>query len=204
MSAMLRMYKTGIKAQWNMPNALSFSRIALGFTVLFWWPHGLLALAIITYAAISDGLDGFLARRWEKETPLGKVLDPIADKLFVLPILWYLAFTTNEPALWLLAIVTTGYDVDNTCRRWIDISLAVKNVRVEVGVSLPVSFLSKSKTAMLFICIGGYALESLLPMLGILSTALAGVSILLVSYSWFQNRQEWLMNTVRKRHFLRR
>ena len=66
----------------NIPNLLSIFRIvaAFAFPVLpVEW-----RLPLIMTAALSEFLDGFLARRWHAVTALGQLLDPIADKLFIL------------------------------------------------------------------------------------------------------------------------
>ena len=73
----------------NLPNALTFSRI-LAIPVLllllvapFTW-HDQLAAAVFLVFSATDSLDGTLARRRGQVTELGKFLDPLADKLFVL------------------------------------------------------------------------------------------------------------------------
>ncbi len=72
----------------NLPNILTSSRIILAivlFAVLS-FPHALAywtGLAIFVVAAVTDFLDGFLARRFHLVTQLGRVLDPFADKLVV-------------------------------------------------------------------------------------------------------------------------
>jgi CDP-diacylglycerol--glycerol-3-phosphate 3-phosphatidyltransferase len=68
--------------QRNIPNALSTFRICAAFAFPA-VPHEW-RIPLIVLAALSEFLDGFLARRWKAETPLGQLLDPIADKLFVL------------------------------------------------------------------------------------------------------------------------
>ncbi len=73
----------------NLPNGLTLLRILLipVFVLLFLHPTGeraLAAAAVFTTAAVTDLLDGYLARRRSQITKLGRLLDPIADKLLVL------------------------------------------------------------------------------------------------------------------------
>ena len=75
----------------NWPNRITIARIVLVGPLVIcllrlnsgWehWRH--LALALVTITALSDALDGFLARRLGEETPLGRFLDPVADKLLI-------------------------------------------------------------------------------------------------------------------------
>jgi cardiolipin synthase len=66
----------------NVPNALSVFRILAAFA--FPVAPNEWRIPIIAAAALSEFLDGFLARRWRAVTSLGQLLDPIADKLFIL------------------------------------------------------------------------------------------------------------------------
>ncbi len=68
-----------------LPNAISFLRIALVAPILMLILQGRfgLALALFWLAGFSDGLDGYLAKRFDWHTRLGALLDPIADKLLV-------------------------------------------------------------------------------------------------------------------------
>ncbi|MGH7208283.1 MAG: CDP-diacylglycerol--glycerol-3-phosphate 3-phosphatidyltransferase [Nitrospiraceae bacterium] len=73
----------------NLPNLLTLSRILLipVFVLLFWTPtpgRSLAAAVVFVIAAVTDLLDGYLARRRSQVTKLGRLLDPIADKLLVL------------------------------------------------------------------------------------------------------------------------
>ena len=67
----------------NIPNTLTVLRLLLTpcFALLLGQGRRREALAVLVLAALSDGLDGFLARRLRQTTELGKILDPVADKL---------------------------------------------------------------------------------------------------------------------------
>lgn len=77
------------EANVNLPNLLTFSRLLLIpiFVLLFSQPtsgRSMAAAVVFGIAAITDLLDGYLARRRSEVTRLGRLLDPIADKLLVL------------------------------------------------------------------------------------------------------------------------
>ena len=89
-----------------LPNAISLLRIALIAPILllildgsFGW-----ALALFLLAGFSDGLDGYLAKRFDWHTRLGALLDPVADKLLVAGLFITLAYTQDIP-VWLAAVV---------------------------------------------------------------------------------------------------
>jgi len=89
-----------------LPNAISILRIALVAPILmlildgrFGW-----ALALFWLAGFSDGVDGYLAKRFNWHTRLGALLDPIADKLLVAGLFVTLAYTGDIP-VWLAATV---------------------------------------------------------------------------------------------------
>lgn len=94
-----------------LPNAISLLRIALIAPILlliiderFGW-----ALALFFVAGFSDGIDGYLAKRFDWHTRLGALLDPVADKLLVAGTFITLAYTQLIPA-W-LAVVVIARDV---------------------------------------------------------------------------------------------
>lgn len=69
----------------TIPNLLTFLRMALipVFASLLFYGYGAWALAVFLVAGFSDGLDGFIARRFKQESELGTIIDPIADKLLM-------------------------------------------------------------------------------------------------------------------------
>lgn len=69
----------------------------------------LTAFICLVLAGLSDGLDGFLARRFGWATPLGAILDPLADKLFISVLIIVFAVKGHLP-LWLMWLVL-GRDV---------------------------------------------------------------------------------------------
>ncbi len=98
-----------------LPNAISLLRIALVAPILsfilddkFVW-----ALALIGLAGFSDGIDGYLANRFNWHSRLGALLDPIADKLLVAGTFVTLAITQHIP-VW-LAVVVILRDVIIVC-----------------------------------------------------------------------------------------
>lgn len=84
---------------WNtIPNWLSFIRIALipVFAVLFVQGHQLVAVIVMICAALTDLFDGKIARKFNQVSNLGKLLDPIADKLSQMAIVIVLLYTYWE------------------------------------------------------------------------------------------------------------
>jgi cardiolipin synthase len=69
----------------TIPNILTFMRMGLipVFVSLVYYGYSKWALAVFLIAGISDGIDGFLARRFKQESELGTIIDPIADKLLM-------------------------------------------------------------------------------------------------------------------------
>lgn len=98
--------------RWSiLPNLISLARIALVAPIgwLLWHARYPEALALTVIAGLSDAVDGYLARRFDWLSPVGAMLDPIADKL--LAIVLFVVFTIQGfLPLWLAALVV-GRDV---------------------------------------------------------------------------------------------
>ena len=69
----------------TVPNLLTFLRMALipVFAIFLVYEKQGWALAVFTVAGVTDGIDGFIARRMRQESELGTIIDPIADKLLM-------------------------------------------------------------------------------------------------------------------------
>jgi CDP-diacylglycerol--glycerol-3-phosphate 3-phosphatidyltransferase len=70
---------------WNVPNTLTIARLGLAVVVfgLIAFGQYFLALAVFGVAALTDALDGYLARKLNQATPIGRQLDPLVDKVIV-------------------------------------------------------------------------------------------------------------------------
>ena len=81
----------------SIPNLLSILRIALIPFVLYYYLNGKVIVAgvALIISALTDAADGFIARRFDQSTELGKILDPIADKLTQLCVAFGLCLTYN-------------------------------------------------------------------------------------------------------------
>lgn len=94
-------------SNWTIPNALSAFRL-LGVPFFFWLIVGPeldgIALIILIVSAFTDWLDGFLARRLNQFSRLGELLDPLADRLYVIAALAALYIRDLLP-LWLVVVL---------------------------------------------------------------------------------------------------
>ena len=85
----------------TIPNLLTFLRMALipVFASLVFYGYDKWALTVFSIAGISDGIDGFLARRFKQESELGTIIDPIADKLLMTTAFIILALPNVLPSV---------------------------------------------------------------------------------------------------------
>ncbi|UCC45610.1 MAG: CDP-alcohol phosphatidyltransferase family protein [Candidatus Zixiibacteriota bacterium] len=98
----------------RIPNLLSLFRVALVPVIAYclWLDDPtatLVAVILLASAGISDGLDGYLARRWDQVSKLGIALDPIADKIMAGSLVILLIIFRDFP-IW-LAVVIIGRDL---------------------------------------------------------------------------------------------
>ena len=135
----------------SLPNILTYIRLAavpLVAGCLLWGGHPMrwAALALFALAAITDFFDGYLARKWNQQSALGRMLDPIADKVLVAAVLLALAanWTITGAHLWAAIIILSREVLVSGLREFL----------MELRVSVPVTRIAKYKTAMQLVAIG--------------------------------------------------
>jgi CDP-diacylglycerol--glycerol-3-phosphate 3-phosphatidyltransferase len=138
----------------NLPMILTWARIAMIPMVIgvFYMPESVVpahwqnvtACVLFTLAAITDGFDGYLARRYNLITPLGAFLDPVADKLMVCAALVVLLSLGRVDEF--VALVIIGREITvSALREWMAI--------VGAAASVAVNWLGKLKTIMQMVAI---------------------------------------------------
>ncbi len=124
---------------WTVPNILSMIRLA-GVPVFLWLVLGpeadMWALGLLMLSGLTDFFDGYLARKLDQRSTVGEILDPVADRLYILAVVIGLAMRDIVP--WWVAIVLPARDLF----LW----LLVPFLRTRGYSSLPVHFLGKAAT----------------------------------------------------------
>jgi cardiolipin synthase len=124
---------------WTLPNAVSALRL-LGVPLFLWLVLGpeadVLALALLMVSGFTDWLDGYLARRLNQTSKLGEILDPVADRLYILAVVVGLAMRDIIP--WWVALILPARDAFLWC--------LVPFLRTRGYSALPVHFLGKAAT----------------------------------------------------------
>lgn len=139
----------------NIPNILTLLRIALipVFVGLFYLPFAWAYMAcalVFALAALTDLLDGWLARRLNQTSALGAFLDPVADKLMVATALVLLVQRDPEPWLAVPALVIIGREITiSALREW----MAELGERAQVAVSTIGKFKTAAQMLAIFLLI---------------------------------------------------
>jgi len=124
-------------------NILTFSRIFLAaiIFVLLMSPDGyLLALVLFFIAGVTDYFDGYLARKYNAVSKLGEILDPIADKILILFVLFGLAINLSSYLIGFVGAVIITREI------WVG-ALRDLNARNGKSDATKVTFLAKIKTS---------------------------------------------------------
>ena len=171
---------------WSLPNLLTYGRIiAIPALVACFFVKGdwgrWAAMWIFIAAGVSDFLDGYLARAWQQQSAIGRMLDPIADKLIVSAALLMLAAdqTIAGWSLWAGVIIL--------CRE-----ILVSGLREFLGslaVGVPVTRLAKWKTVVQMVAIGfllaGSAGDKIWPYTTLFGLTLLWIAALLTLYTGY-------------------
>jgi len=124
---------------WTLPNAVSMLRL-LGVPLFLWLVLGpeadVLALLVLMVSGFTDWLDGYLARRLNQTSKLGEILDPVADRLYILAVVIGLGYREIIP--WWVVIILPARDAFLWC--------LVPFLRTRGYSALPVHFLGKAAT----------------------------------------------------------
>jgi CDP-diacylglycerol--glycerol-3-phosphate 3-phosphatidyltransferase len=126
----------------NLPNMLTFARILM-IPLCLWFldqdtPRaGFWSAIVFTLAAITDLLDGYLARKLGVVSVLGKLIDPLADKLIVMATLVWLVPMDRMPAWAVIALLAREFSVT-----------ALRSVAASEGVIISAGSEGKTKTAL--------------------------------------------------------
>ncbi|MCW5773898.1 MAG: CDP-diacylglycerol--glycerol-3-phosphate 3-phosphatidyltransferase [Rhodospirillaceae bacterium] len=181
----------------NLPNILTFGRIAAVplLIAVFYLPApaaNWAALAVFAAASITDFVDGWLARRWQVESDLGKVLDPIADKLLVAAALFMLAAfdRLSIPSI-VAAIAILGREI------------LVSGLREFLAgrATLPVTLLAKWKTTVQMVALAVLLLGPAAPWgvpaqsIGEAGLWLAAIMTLITGWDYFRRGLDFMSRT---------
>jgi CDP-diacylglycerol--glycerol-3-phosphate 3-phosphatidyltransferase len=182
---------------WLLPNVLTYGRIfavpvvacllMLGGDVARW-----IALVIYIAAAITDFFDGYLARRWHQQSALGRMLDPIADKVLVSVVLLVLATDgiLSGGHLWAAIIITAREVLVSGLREFLG----------ELRVSVPVTKIAKWKTTVQLVAIGlliaGPSGDAIIPGVSVAGLVMLWVAAALTLYTGYDYFRAGLRHVV--------
>lgn len=188
---------------YSIPNLLTYGRIlAVPVIVLCFFVEGRLqssdfarwtALALFVVASLTDFLDGYLARIWNQTSNIGRMLDPIADKLLIASILLLLAADGTIAGWSIWAAITI------LCREILVSGL--REYLAALKVSVPVTKIAKWKTTIQMVSIAfllaGPAGDQVLPYTtetGIVLLWVAAVLTIYTGYDYFRAGLKHIMN----------
>ena len=172
----------------SIPNLITLGRILLVPFVVWTIASGRLQLAFLLFlaAAVSDGVDGFLAKRFGMKTELGAYLDPLADKILIVSIYVTLGITGVIP-LWVVILVVS--------RDFMIVGAIMLSWLVNMPVKIKPHIISKLNTAaqILYACLVlasyGYQFnaEPVLTLVMVLVAVLTSLSVILYLAQWVRH-----------------
>jgi cardiolipin synthase len=173
----------------TVPNILSFLRLALVpvFLVLLVEGEDLAALAVLALSGFTDFLDGYLARRLNQVSKLGQLLDPAADRLYILAALLGLGWRDLIP-LWLVVVIIA--------RDVMLIALAAWLAKIGHG-AFPVNWVGKWATACLFVGLPLLMLAAAFPATAVVTQPVGLIVAILGAALYWWAGGLYLLQTVR-------
>ncbi len=134
------MAENGVRLRSSIPNQITVARLAsvplVMFLILWDSPVGRIAGVVLFFlAAVSDAVDGYLARSFQQTSIFGKFADPIADKLLVVGALVSLLQLGELHAAWVMIIIAREFLVTG-----------LRILAISEGQVIPASILGKLKT----------------------------------------------------------
>lgn len=174
----------------SLPNILTYGRIlAVPAVAACFYFEGTtprwIAVGLFILAAITDFFDGYLARAWQQQSALGRMLDPIADKLLVSVCLLMLAADGTIGGWSLVAAIII------LCREILVSGL--REFLAELQVSVPVTQLAKWKTTVQMVAIGlllagpaGDTIFAYTSLSGLIALWVAAMLTLYTGYDYFR------------------
>ena len=184
----------------SLPNVLTYGRIiavpALVACLFFLkgdvarWS----AFVLFVLAGLTDWLDGYLARIWEQQSTLGRMLDPIADKLLVGAVLLMLVYdnTISGWSIWAAIIILLREILVSGLREFL----------AELNVKIHVTKLAKWKTTMQMIALGvllaGPAAEKIVPGIMIGGLVLLWIAALLTLWTGYDYLKAGVVHAIER------
>jgi cardiolipin synthase len=172
----------------SIPNLITLARILLVPVVVWSIATGQILLAFLLFlvAGISDGVDGFLAKRFGMKTELGAYLDPLADKVLIVSIYVSLGITAVIP-LWIVILVVS--------RDIMIVGAVILSWLMDRPVQIKPLIVSKANTAaqIVFACLVlgshglGIDIEPVLTMVMVLVAVLTLVSVAFYLAEWVRH-----------------
>jgi cardiolipin synthase (CMP-forming) len=198
----LKLKVTMASPVYNIPNLLTYGRIlAVPLIVLCFFVEGRLhgsdfarwsALVLFVIASLTDWLDGYLARLWDQSSNIGRMLDPIADKLLVASVLLLMAADGTIAGWTIWAAITI------LCREILVSGL--REYLAALKVSVPVTRIAKWKTTIQMVALAfllaGPAGDKILPYTTELGIALLWAAALITIYTGYDYFRAGLKHVV--------
>jgi CDP-diacylglycerol---glycerol-3-phosphate 3-phosphatidyltransferase len=143
---------------WNLPNQLTVGRLFLCalFTLLLTlekpWAD-MVALVVFVLASLTDWLDGYLARKWNMTTDLGKLLDPLADKILISAA--FIAMVAKDLAPFWIVVLIIAREFLITGLRTLAASKGVILAAEKLGKHKTISQMVTALAALLYLGLSG-------------------------------------------------